>query len=193
MIQSFNSSIKCIFIIKKKYKQDKTFNIKNSITNDTHPVYNGDYSKDISEKIMLGIGCITRKLSARLTGNVKKIEEIKTIFFECNDKIWAQKYQHLCNTNNDIKKISEQHTFDNPFKSKNRPLQNGIEYGYFRGWGIFDYKRDIIPTPGWGLYKKIKPRMTICYDDGILGVAIRYKTDRIKTNNTLRGKGTMYS
>ena len=58
---------------------------------------------------------------------------------------------------------------------------------------LFDYKSDIIPTPGWGLYKKIKPRMTICYDDGILGVAIRYKTDRIKTNNTLRGKGTMYS
>ena len=142
---------------------------------------------------MLSIGCVTRKLSARLIGNVQKIEEVDTIFFECDDKTWAAKYHNLCNTNNDIQKISEQHTFNDPFKSKNRPLQNGGEYGYFRGWGIFDYKRDIIPTPGWGLYKKIKPRMTICYDDGILGVAIRYKTDRIKTNNTLRGKGTMYS
>ena len=58
----------------------------------------------------------------------------------------------------------------NPFP--NSPMEGTMFQGNLRGWRILDYSE--VEKSSWGFNQNNnKPRLTVCYKDGVLGVALR--------------------
>jgi len=87
-----------------------------------------------------------------------------------------------------IAKFQEEHgkkiDDTNPFVSADQARETwkdkvaeGEWCGYRRnGWGLFDYDRDIVSDKKWGINTDgSNSRKTICYKEGLLGVAINWK------------------
>lgn len=66
------------------------------------------------------------------------------------------------------------HTFRNPFD--NAHMVDGRYQGYLREWKVFTFE-EVFTNKGWGLNSNIPARVTVCYKDGVLGVAYRYIID----------------
>lgn len=67
-------------------------------------------------------------------------------------------------------KQAGEHQFRNPFKSAE---MDGDKFkGFLRMWRVFDYAE--VEKSQWGFNKTTSgPRLTVCYKDGVLGVALR--------------------
>ena len=77
------------------------------------------------------------------------------------------------------------HRFKNPFHDSIRKgLVNGKYKGYLREWKVFEFDENVVTQCGWGV-KDSNVRITICYRNGQLGIALRYYTGRTYTVNTL--------
>jgi hypothetical protein len=55
----------------------------------------------------------------------------------------------------------------------------------------YDYTKDIEPTLGAGLGPET-PRLTVCYKEDVLGVALRWQTGKFVEKNTLAAFNSMY-
>lgn len=83
------------------------------------------------------------------------------------------------------------HNFKNPFikSEKDCGLVDNKYMGQLRGWKVWDYK-EVETQPRWGATNK--PRLTICYKESILGVALRYSTGETKREGSLETYKSMY-
>ena len=83
--------------------------------------------------------------------------------------------------------------FQNPFTASEEKGQvDGQWQGYLRGWAVHDYQY-VEDNRGWGMTSpRNSVRLTICYQDGILGIAVRWRTDRRVEINTLQTYKSMY-
>ena len=71
------------------------------------------------------------------------------------------------------------------------PAQNG-QIGYLRSWKVWNYT-DIEEEKGWGFcINTTISRATICYKDGVLGIALRRPTGVITTESSLTSYKSMY-
>jgi hypothetical protein len=71
------------------------------------------------------------------------------------------------------------------------PTEDG-QIGFLRDWGVYQYSY-IDENKGWGFScLSTAPRVTICYNEGVLGVAIRTPTGIIVEKNTLNSYKSMY-
>ena len=141
---------------------------------------------------MRSLGCFGEfSLSSRVSGKIRHIPIFDTRWFPCTS---AASFTN-CMTNFTVENdLFRGRTFLNPFLHDRRPLPEGpnfLEKGYLRGWGVFDYETDIITQPGWGVSVGT-PRLTICYREGVLGVAVRWHTGRFKHMNRLSAYRSMY-
>ena len=167
------------------------YEIRNTKTNELHPEYNSQITKNDAEAIIINLDCKSRMISERVKGKIYDIPIFDTKWFECNSENFSASIESILPTIMGGKFI--ECTFYNPFQHTQRPVcsEDGKEKGYLRKWDVFDYDIDIKNEPGWGVLKE-RPRLTICYCAGILGVAIRWHTGLLVKENQLTAWKSMY-
>jgi len=168
------------------------YEIKNKISRELHPEYLLPLSKDVAENVLKDLGCFDDvSLSTRVKGKISRVPIFNTHFIACNSGNFTERIPNQLNIISNG--ILNGHIFENPFLNRRRPApdEDGREKGYLRGWGIFDYDTDIKSQPGWGV-KEGSPRLTICYCQDILGVAIRWHTGNFEQLNLLNAYRSMY-
>jgi len=150
------------------------YEIRNVTTRDLHEccvvpdgALRGILKKD-ADDMMLSLGCgHTMTLSQRVTGDTKKMANIVTRFYPCGD---TESYNEVTQTPTWIQFTS--HNFQNPFSSPNLTV-NGEYRGHLRGYHVLDYERNVVGEK-WGFNETNRtPRLSICYNHGVLGVGIR--------------------
>ena len=181
--------------LEKDYKKQKVdrrrsgdqvvYQIKNSVDNLLHPEYNGMYSETRADEILFILGSfVAPQLSARVKGTVKECHEISCEFLPCSSETFP----------------SLGLTIKNPFINSNEemardpekyPVENG-QIGNLRYWNVYDYsyvKHN--KNAGYGK-DDTSVRATICYKDGVLGIALRRPTGVITTESSLTSHKSMY-
>jgi hypothetical protein len=157
-----------------------------------HPQHNLHYSKVAAETILMDLGCFNEaSLSSRVRGNIRNLPVFDTHWFPCNSENFQQCITPVLNTV--ANGMLRGKRFDNPFTNAFRPAteEGGREKGYLRGWGVFEYESDVQTQPGCGVLLG-SPRLTICYNQGVVGVAIRWHTGTYREQNRLSAYRSMY-
>jgi hypothetical protein len=154
-------------------------------------------------------------MSQRVRGNSKQTPVIKDKFYPCqpedvsrvlglikNDSELVQGILEVPVVETDphgpkvkregnypIFKYLAEHQFSEP--TFNRTDNYGSYMGYLRKYGVFKYND--IKTSLWGIrigYETI--RLTVCYNDGVLGLCLRFATGKMKEVNDLESYKSMY-
>lgn len=193
-IINYGQYLECEWIMRKvdaRRSAADIYEIKNR-EGEIHPQFQSQFTKEAAESALRSLGCFGEfSLSSRVSGKIRQIPIFDTRWFPCTS---AASFTN-CMTNFTVENdLFRGRTFLNPFLHDRRPLPEGpnfLEKGYLRGWGVFDYETDIITQPGWGVSVGT-PRLTICYREGVLGVAVRWHTGRFKHMNRLSAYRSMY-
>ena len=177
----------------KKQKVDRRtageaelYKIIHSTTRLPHPSYPEPVSPAAADRALQNLGCFAEAdISARVTGTVKLVPAIRVTFHPCD----RASFGVLATT------LAVGHTFQNPFDQSiavmtrlGLPL-TGPMLGYLRKWNVLNYDTDLkardsqtgaVYGAGWGFTLTSggtsNPRVTVCYKDGVLGVALRTMT-----------------
>ena len=172
---------------KLKELGEACYNIQSSYGNrENHPSYPDPMTKEQADRVLQEICCSASvEISSRVIGGISRTHEYVAEFFECSKDSFK-----------DLKVILASRypgrSFQNPFiKSEAEGKEDGRYKGYLRRWRVFDFDADIETQPGCGV-TSMAPRLTICYRDGVEGVALRYDTGKIKEVNTLVTCKSMY-
>lgn len=125
-------------------------------------------------------------ISARVKGSVKEQPIIDTRFIPCNNETFEETFREI------FQNMGITQNFSNPFREDKK--EGNLYMGSLRGYKVYDYEQ-VRRNAGWGFGKKNSEtyRLTVCYRDGVCGVAIRYHTGRIRINNTLVSHKSMYA
>lgn len=168
--------------VDRRISETDAYQIRNSHDRTLHPLYNQHYTKSETDQILQKLGCfVDIKLSARLKGTIQEKSVYDIEFIPCTPDTFTQIFSNLNLDRN----------FQNPFvRSERKGLVNGKYQGYLRGWQVLDYDHDVKTNVGWGVQEG--SRITICYRNGILGVARRYDTGDKQKVETLQTHGSMY-
>lgn len=159
-----------------------------------HPVYNVPLLKGRAEEVLRDLGCFGDiSLSSRVLGNVRMLPVYDTHWFPCKENTW----------NAAIAAVKETvaggrfrtNTFENPFSNArargHAPGPDGREIGYLRGWHDLDYETQVKTQPGWGVGPE-SPRVTVCYNNDVVGAAFRWNTGESRETNRLYAYRSMY-
>jgi len=154
-----------------------------------HPEYPDPVSHDNANNILQELGCyVDTKISSRVRGNVRNKRVFEAEFIPCSEKDFPVQKTKL------DKRFRMRRGFENPFercRNENKMTLDGKYMGCLRVWRVFDYETDILPQKGWGVLPDI-PRLTICYKNDILGIALRFDTGNVETVSTLVTHKSMY-
>ena len=64
--------------------------------------------------------------------------------------------------------------------------------GYLREWKVWKYE-DVEANKGWGFSNSnLSARVTVCYHNGVLGVALRQATGQFETHGQIETVKSMY-
>ncbi len=167
------------------------------IKNDTgviHPAYNTPVTKSSAEEILKDLGCFGDvSLSTRVLGTVRSLPVYDTHWFPSTVTTWDATITAIKNTVANGK--FRTHNFDNPFLNArvrgHAPGPDGKEVGYLRGWNVLEYNTQVKTQPGWGVGPDT-PRITVCYNNDVVGVAIRWHTGEFRETNRLNAYRSMY-
>lgn len=157
-----------------------------------HPQYPQPLPKIVAENALKDLGCFGElTLSSRVSGNVRRLPVFGTHWFPCNAITFNESIEIVKNTVGDGLFLTT--AFENPFNNVRRPATDldGREKGYLRGWHVLDYNSEVKAQPGWGVSMGA-PRATICYCEGVLGVAVRWHTGEFRDMNRLNAYRSMY-
>lgn len=170
------------------------YQIKNTNTNKVHAEFNEMYSNERSEQILQELGCsVEIDISQRVLGGVKRVPEIGTAFVAATKETFdAEKIRALLPAAQ-----STRSNIRNPFvvaerRGKAIDPETGKFNGYLRGWKVLEYSS--LKKERWGTSQNGGgSRITICYSDGELGVAVRWNVPGSSvTMNTLAAYKSMY-
>jgi cation transport regulator ChaB len=161
------------------------YQIKDTSNNSIHPEHNGMYSDTDADDILRRLGCLVAPvLSARVKGNFIRHQEIGCEFLPCNSETFASLGLPLRNPF--IKSSEEMRKYPDRY-----PEQVG-KIGYLRGWKVWNFS-EVKDQSGWGFsVSSTSSRATICYNDGVLGIALRTPTGRNTIVNNLTSYKSMY-
>ncbi len=160
---------------------------KSNDTSQRHSQYSGNYSEEEALEILAILGCgITEKpkLSSRLGGHIKEDIIIMSKFIPCGPQTFHQAKTQVPEWVG--------RGMRNPFTDKNNINEDGTFNGYIRGKKKPFSNDEIEADRRWGINKKSTKRCTICYDNGVLGVNIRWITEDSETINNLKTNSSMY-
>ena len=155
-----------------------------------HPDYQTPLTKNEAENILRELGSFgDLSISSRVNGKIRRLPVFATHWFECtSENFTVRMTTQLTNISYDGNIV-----FANPFLHHRRPTSSdgGLEKGYLRKWDVFDYDTDVKTQPGCGVCIGTA-RLTICYSQGVLGVAIRWHTGTFTEMNRLNAYRSMY-
>jgi len=162
-----------------------------------HPVYKVPLLKERAEEALRDLGCFgDNSLSSRVLGNVRMLPVYATHWFPSTENTWNAAIATVKGTVAGGR--FRTHTFENPFSNARArghppgPDRDKIgEFGYLREWHVFDYDTEVKTQPGWGVGPE-SPRVTVCYNNGVLGAAFRWNTGEIRETNRLYAYRSMY-
>lgn len=157
---------------------DDCYNISRlSGNHENHPLYPDILTKVQAKRALQEICCFAKvDLSSRVEGGITRTKEYVAEFKPCDKATFAALKAEL-----DTRFVRK---FQNPFiASETLGLENGKYKGQLRGWRVLDFANDVETQPGWAT--EGGPRLTICYDKGVLGVAVRFATGKMTEKNTL--------
>ena len=140
----------------------------------------------------MSIGCSAgATLSARVKGTLRNMPIFDSQFFPCDEGSFNTAIATLKTTIAGGRFRDK--TCQNPFQQHARPPidSSGRQVGYLRGWAVFDYDTDIVTQRGCGV-EIDRPRLTICYKNGVLGAAFRWHTGVCRLDNRLSAFRSMY-
>ena len=167
--------------------QGEYYHIKNTSTGSNHPNYPNPLLLADADRILQQLGSFAEvKVSPRVRGREKWISVIGCEFIACTQETFASKLPQITQL------ISENKPFQNPFIiSAKKGKKNDLWQGYLREWNVFKY-HTIQSNSGCGFNANILSRLTICYNNNELGIAVRWKTERKTKVNTLATYKSMY-
>ncbi len=178
--------------------EETLYEIKNKV-GELHPQYYNALTEDEAKEVLMSIDCYFSNvvLSSRVKGDVRDLPVFNLYWFECNKDTFETRLEEIIDSpeaEDAFKECEPKYRPSNPFKVKTRPpaKEDGMEHGYLRGWNVLSYDLDIVKQPGWGLSGYTKPRLTICYKDGVLGVALRWNTGNTEEKDRLTAYKSMY-
>ena len=171
----------------------EVYEIKNE-TGVLHPIYKSPMEKARAEEVLRDLGCFgDLSLSSRVQGNVRLLPVYDTRWFQSTEDTWNTSIDTIKSSVADGK--FRTNTFANPFSNArthgHAPGTDGKELGYLRGWSILEYETDVKSQPGWGVGPD-SPRITVCYNNGLVGAAIRWHTGEFRQSNRLNAYRSMY-
>jgi len=177
-----------------------TYRIENIYTRDAHPAYPDamdSVAADMALQCLIGVVSV----SSRVAGTVKETHEICAEWHPCRSNEWDRFLTVLAGLHR--RGYTGKDRFKNVFARKEAKPVPGTDlwrgcvsswYDRTEGpdgrWKVLDYQE--IKDQTWGV-REDKARLTICYNDNVLGIAIRYHTDAKVVTTTLASKNTMYS
>jgi hypothetical protein len=153
-----------------------------------HPSYPEPLPKPEANRALQELGCFGDvKVSGRVGGTVRETRVYDAVFYPCTKEIFPGLRARMQT------RAAVTREFQNPFdRSEREGLDNGKYKGYLRGWAVYDFERDILSQPGWGVGPD-EPRLTICYRGDEVGVALRYDTGLTDEVNSLETRRSMYN
>ena len=157
-----------------------------------HPVHNLPLPKTRAEEVLRDLGCFGDvSLSSRVEGKVRMLPVPASHWFPSTEGTWDRAIATVKATAVGV--AFRRHAFENPFLNARRPAPgpDGKEFGYLREWKVFDYETDIKTQSGWGVGPDA-PRVTVCYNNGVLGAAVRWHTGEFRQSNRLNAYRSMY-
>jgi hypothetical protein len=154
------------------------------------PEYPNPLPEDQCNKILQDKGCFADvNISPRVSSSIDDKPVYKVKFYKCTKDTFSN--DDIKDKYPEFKELYPEHNFKNPFiKSEEEGLDDDKYQGFLRVWKVWDYKDIEENEPGFGAKKK--PRLTICYKDGVLGVAVRYKTNEMEEVGTVETVKSMY-
>ena len=168
------------------------YRILNTATGAVHPAHPASMSEAAADEILLNLGCgATVNVSARVRGGVKTVPDIVCSFHPCTRDTYSG-----------VAALAAFPT--NPFIASDRemathpdrwPRAQG-QIGNLREWGVYEYDY-IVRNKGnrmsvQSIARDPRGRITICYNDGVLGVALRKPTGRTRTEDSMTAFQSMY-
>ena len=175
----------------RKIKDKELYVIRSTRNHNViHPIYNLPMSSNECDAILQELGCFVElSVSPRVEGRIYEKKDYKARFIPCNKGTFEETIKRDLMIQTKFK----DHRFQNPFhESEKKGMENGQYKGYLREWKVFDFDNNIVTQCGWGV-KDTNVRLTICYKDGELGVALRYYTGKTQVISTLvTTKKSMY-
>lgn len=171
----------------------EVYEIKNK-ANVLHPLHNVPMPKARAEEVLRDLGCFgDLSLSSRVLGTVRTLPVYDSLWFECTMDTWDAEIATAKAT--EFGAAFRTHAFDNPFiNARNRghpPGPDNKEFGYLRKWQVLNYETQVKTQPGWGVGPDA-PRITVCYNNDVLGVAVRWHTGQFRQMNRLNTYRSMY-
>lgn len=166
---------------------DACFMIRRPIgDHEIHPSYPDPMTEKQCDRALQSIGCFAEvSVSPRVRGGLSLLRVYACEFEPCTKDSFPT-------LNATLEQRFQPRRFRNPFvESESKGLENEQYKGYLRGWSVLDYEEDIVTQPGWGVTAD-NPRLTICYNNGELGLAVRYDTGRTSERDTLTTFKSMY-
>jgi hypothetical protein len=170
---------------------DPAYEIKDRAGN-LHPLYTTPMSLTDVDKALLQLGCgADLAISSRVKGSVRRLPVVGIFWFPTTEETFTRDIEHVKTLPNH--EPFRAHPFANPYQHARRPPPgaDGMQQGYLRRWGVFDYDRDVNSSAGWGI-EHGRPRLTVCYKDGVLGVAVRWHTGEFRMEDRLTAYRSMY-
>jgi hypothetical protein len=151
-----------------------------------HNDYPIPMNEEDCDRALQKIGCFAEvTISPRVKGNISRQRVYACEFVPCNKETFPELKASL-------ERRFNTHRFMDPFiNSEAQGLENGQYKGQLRGWSVLDFETQVETQPGWGITAE-HPRLTICYRNGVLGVAIRYDTGTTTEKDTLVTFKSMY-
>lgn len=151
-----------------------------------HPSYPNPMTEEQCDRALQEIGCFAEvNVSPRVRGNIARLRIYGCDFMPCNKDTFPT-------LKTSLEQRFPNHRFMDPFiNSEAQGLENGKYKGQLRGWNVLDFDTQVETQPGWGVTAD-NPRLTICYKNEILGIAVRYDTGRTEEKDTLTTFKSMY-
>jgi len=162
---------------------DPVFEIQDSEGN-VHPQHPAPMPERRAKEVLSLLGCgVELSLSSRVTKpSTRSLPIFGTYFFPTRRETFGRDIERVKRLPGH--ELFRDHNFENPFESAVRraqpPSPDGREIGWLRTWGVWDYDRHIDGNGGGGSVTMGGPRLTICYKDGVLGVAVRWHTQEFE-------------
>jgi hypothetical protein len=190
----------------------------NIVTYEGIPNNNG-YTSEVAQKILVQLGGTNNgnsKMSQRVRGNSKQTPNIHANFYPCQPEDVSTVLGLIKGDLTPVRGILEvpvdetdpngpkvkregdfpvsqylaRHEFSEP-NFERRDDSSGLCMGYLRGFKVLQYDR--LQTEKWGIrvgYETI--RLTLCYNQGVLGLCLRFATGKMKEVNDLESYKSMY-
>lgn len=175
------------------------YKIVNSDTRAQHPDYmDRRLTKQESDNALLDLGSyVDLSISARVAASQRSITVADTTFIPCApdafDAVGKAEINRILRTTpriltEDLRNELLAHRFMNPFDERQKD-DAGRYKGSLRGYRVFTY--DEVHANGAAGVKS-SPRLTVCYNDGVLGFALRWRTGEIKHVTRMDSYKSMY-